>query len=70
MHFELHLMPELFCGFAQGAGESPVVYPVVCAPQAWSAASVFLLVQACLGLEISGIERQIYFTRPQLPRLA
>jgi glycogen debranching enzyme len=67
MHFELHRMPELFCGFAQDPGESPVVYPVACAPQAWSAASVFLLFQACLGLEISGIERQIYFTRPQLP---
>jgi hypothetical protein len=23
--------------------------------------------QACLGLEISGVERQIYCTRPQLP---
>jgi glycogen debranching enzyme len=43
MHFELHLVPELFCGFAQDPGESPVVYPVACAPQAWSAASVFLL---------------------------
>ena len=67
MHFELHRMPELFCGFAQDSGESPVLYPVACAPQSWSAASVFLLFQACLGLEISGVERQIYFTRPQLP---
>jgi glycogen debranching enzyme len=66
-HFELHRMPELFCGFAHYRGESPVLYPVACAPQAWSAASVFLLVQACLGLEISGVERQLYFTRPQLP---
>jgi glycogen debranching enzyme len=67
MHFELLRMPELFCGFDRGPGESPVPYPVACAPQAWSAASVFLLFQACLGLEISGVERQIYFTRPQLP---
>ena len=67
MHFELHRMPELFCGFAQDPGEGPVLYPVACAPQAWSAASVFLLFQACLGLAINGVDRQIYFTRPQLP---
>jgi glycogen debranching enzyme len=67
MHFELHRMPELFCGFTQDPGEGPVLYPVACAPQAWSAASVLLLFQACLGLEISGVGQQIYFTRPQLP---
>ena len=60
-------MPELFCGFPQDPGEGPVLYPVACAPQAWSAASVFLLFQACLGLEINGPERQVCFTRPQLP---
>jgi glycogen debranching enzyme len=67
MYFDLHRMPELFCGFAQQPGEGPVLYPVACAPQAWSAASVFLLLQACLGLEISGPERQIAFTDPHLP---
>jgi len=66
-HFELHRMPELFCGFAQEPGEGPVLYPVACAPQAWSAASVLLLFQACLGLEIRGVDQQVYFTRPQLP---
>jgi glycogen debranching enzyme len=66
-YFELHRMPELFCGFGQNPGEGPVRYPVACAPQAWSAASIFLLFQSCLGLEISGVDRQIYFTRPQLP---
>jgi glycogen debranching enzyme len=40
---------------------------VACAPQAWSAASVFLLFQACLGLTVNGPERQVYFTRPRLP---
>lgn len=67
MYFDLQRMPELFCGFAQEAGEGPVLYPVACAPQAWSAASVFLLLQACLGLRINGLERQVYFTQPQLP---
>jgi glycogen debranching enzyme len=67
MHFESHRMPELFCGFPQEAGEGPVLYPVACAPQAWSAASVFLLLQACLGLEISAPQARISFVRPQLP---
>jgi len=67
LYFDLHRMPELFCGFPQDPGEGPVRYPVACAPQAWSAASVFLLFQACLGLEINGLEAQIRFTRPQLP---
>ncbi len=67
MHFESHRMPELFCGFPQDAVEGPVQYPVACAPQAWSAASVFLLLQACLGLEISAPQARISFTRPQLP---
>ena len=52
LYFDLHRMPELFCGFPQDPGEGPVPYPVACSPQAWSAASVFLLFQACLGLEI------------------
>ena len=66
-YFDLWRMPELFCGFAQEPGEGPILYPVACAPQAWSAASVFLLLQACLGLEINGPERQICFNQPQLP---
>jgi glycogen debranching enzyme len=65
--FDLHRMPELFCGFPQDAGEGPIPYPVACAPQAWSAASVFLLFQACLGLEISGPEARVCFTCPRLP---
>jgi glycogen debranching enzyme len=67
MYFDLHRVPELFCGFDQEPGEGPVLYPVACAPQAWSAASVFLLLQACLGLEINGPEARIVFSRPCLP---
>jgi glycogen debranching enzyme len=67
LYFDLHRMPELFCGFPQAPGEGPTLYPVACAPQSWSAASVFLLFQACLGLEINGPEAQVYFTRPRLP---
>jgi glycogen debranching enzyme len=60
-------MPELFCGFDQEPGEGPVLYPVACAPQAWAAASVFLLFQACLGLTVNGLEGQISFAQPRLP---
>ncbi len=67
MYFELQRMPELFCGFAREPGGGPVLHPVACAPQAWSAASVFLLLQALLGLEINGRASQVQFTRPQLP---
>jgi glycogen debranching enzyme len=65
--FDLHRMPELFCGFAREPGEGPTPYPVACAPQAWAAGSVFLLVQACLGLSVSAIEPQVSFTGPRIP---
>jgi glycogen debranching enzyme len=67
LYFDLHRMPEVFCGFPQAPGEGPVLYPVACAPQAWAAASVFLLFQAVLGLAISAPDRHVSFTRPQLP---
>ncbi|APW58956.1 amylo-alpha-1,6-glucosidase [Paludisphaera borealis] len=66
-YFDLNRMPELFCGFDRIQGEGPIPYPVACAPQAWAAGSVFLLLQACLGLGVSGVERQVWFHRPQLP---
>ncbi len=67
MYFDLHRMPELFCGFSQDSGGGPVLYPVACAPQAWSAASIFMLFQACLGIQVDGIKRQVILDRPTLP---
>jgi glycogen debranching enzyme len=64
---DLHRMPELFCGFPCRPGEGPTLYPVACAPQAWSAAAVFLLLQACLGMRISAPEGRINFYYPLLP---
>jgi glycogen debranching enzyme len=64
---ELHRLPELFCGFARRGGEGPTLYPVACAPQAWSAATVFLLLQACLGLHVSAVDRCVSFLHPHLP---
>jgi glycogen debranching enzyme len=67
LFLDLHRMPELFCGFARRPGEGPTLYPVACAPQAWSAAAVFLLLQACLGLDVNGAAGRISFTAPLLP---
>jgi glycogen debranching enzyme len=64
---DLHRLPELYCGFARRAGEGPTLYPVACAPQSWSAAAGFLVLQACLGLRVSGREKRIIFHQPILP---
>ena len=66
VHFNMRL-PELFCGFTRAPGEAPVAYPVACLPQAWSSGSVFMLMQACLGLEIDGLDGEIHVNRPRLP---
>jgi len=60
-------LPELFCGFFRRDGESPVPYPVACSPQSWSAASVFLLLQAILGLKIDAAASRLSFVRPTMP---
>ena len=64
---ELRRLPELFCGFRRRAGEGPTLYPVACNPQAWSSASVFYLLQACLGIRIDAASNRLYFENPQLP---
>jgi len=66
VHFEMRL-PELFCGFSRAAGEPPVAYPVACLPQAWAAGSVFMMLQACLGVTIDGWKGQVRLTDPRLP---
>jgi glycogen debranching enzyme len=65
--FELHRLPELFCGFHRRTGESPTLYPVSCAPQAWAAGAVLLLLQACLGLQVSGTTKASLLCDPVLP---
>jgi glycogen debranching enzyme len=64
---DLQRLPELICGFHRRAGCSPTLYPVACAPQAWAAGAVYLLVQACLGLQIDATARRISFVRAVLP---
>jgi glycogen debranching enzyme len=67
LYMELRRMPELFCGFKRREHEGPTLYPVACAPQAWAAASVFLLLQACLGLSVDAPRGHIRLFRPSLP---
>jgi glycogen debranching enzyme len=62
-----HRLPELFCGFPRRAQHQPVPYPVACRPQAWAAASVFLLLQAALGLAVEANELQVTFHHTCLP---
>src|SRR5205807_2310488 len=45
---DLHRLPVLFCGLERRPGEAPTLYPAACAPQAWAAGSVYLLLEACL----------------------
>ena len=66
IHFGARL-PELFCGFPRRPGEPPVGYPVACLPQAWSSGSVFMLLQACLGVAIDAAEGVVQVDRPELP---
>ncbi|WP_292032891.1 MULTISPECIES: amylo-alpha-1,6-glucosidase [unclassified Brevundimonas] len=65
-HFQLRL-PELFCGFIRETGEPPIAYPVACLPQAWAAGSVFLMLQAALGLSIDANEQLVEVADPTLP---
>lgn len=60
-------LPELFCGFERHAHSSPILYPVACAPQSWAAASVYLLLQGCMGLSIDAGKKQVHFAHPALP---
>ena len=60
-------MPELLCGFRREPSGPPIAYPVTCMPQAWSAGSVFLTLQACLGLGIDAARREVRVVRPSLP---
>jgi glycogen debranching enzyme len=64
---EDHRLPELFCGFPRQAQHGLVPYPVACKPQAWAAGSVFLLLQAALGLHIDAWEQRVRLERITLP---
>jgi glycogen debranching enzyme len=63
---DLHRLPELICGFTR-RGREPTLYPVACAPQAWAAGAVFMMLAASLGIHIDAPSRRISFSRGRLP---
>jgi len=66
-HFDLMRLPELFCGFTRRDGEAPTLYPVACSPQAWASGAPFMVLQACLGLEIAPQQQTVRFNHARLP---
>lgn len=68
IHHAYYRLPELFCGFTRRGANWPVAYPVACSPQAWAAASIFLVLQGMLGLEPDAATGTLFISRPVLPR--
>jgi glycogen debranching enzyme len=65
--FEHRRLPELFSGHPRDAGHPfPALYPAANSPQAWSATTVFTLLQAMLGLQPFAPFRML-FVDPHLP---
>ncbi|WP_263419879.1 amylo-alpha-1,6-glucosidase [Terriglobus albidus] len=60
-------LPELICGFPRLPGKAPTLYPVACAPQAWAAGAIFMILQACLGLSIDARASKIRLHHTALP---
>jgi glycogen debranching enzyme len=60
-------LPELICGFPRFAGRGPTLYPVACAPQAWSAGTFFAALQASLGIKQDPWKKEIRFQNARLP---
>jgi glycogen debranching enzyme len=56
--------PELFAGLSRDDVAMPVAYPSSCSPQAWSSASVLLLVRTMLGMEPTADGSAIELRRP------
>ncbi|MHB0868256.1 MAG: amylo-alpha-1,6-glucosidase [Chloroflexota bacterium] len=68
LRFAGYRLPELYCGFDRDRHyySMPAQYPVSCSPQAWSAGSVFLMLQQALGLRPDATHSVLY-VKPVLP---
>jgi glycogen debranching enzyme len=66
-YMDLRRLPELYCGFRKRHGAGPTLYPVACSPQAWASGSLFLMIQAALGVEFEPATGEIRFRNPRLP---
>jgi len=67
VHLNTGSLPELFCGFPRESRLGPVPYPVACHPQAWSAASIMMVVQEMIGMQVKALEHKVVFHLPVLP---
>ncbi len=67
LQFENVRMPELFCGFPRADGYGPTHYPVACAPQAWAAGVVFMLISSMLGFAPAAADNHLALNQPRLP---
>jgi glycogen debranching enzyme len=68
IHHAYYRLPELFCGFTRRGANWPVSYPVACSPMAWSAGSIFLILQAMLGITPQAQLSLLKIVRPVLPK--
>jgi glycogen debranching enzyme len=64
---DLRRLPELFCGLDRRAGEGPTLYPVACSPQAWAAGAIHMFLEACLGISVSAVRKEVMVKQPFLP---
>jgi len=67
VHSDFHRLPELYCGMTRQRGDRPVNYPVSCSPQAWASGSLFMLLQALLGIYAEAPARILHVRDPVLP---
>jgi glycogen debranching enzyme len=65
-YFTHHQMPELYAGLSRDAMNFPVQYLGANVPQAWAAGSIFMLLQAILGLMPDAPHDKLYVD-PFLP---
>ena len=71
IRFPGYRLPELYCGFARDRRyySMPAQYPVSCSPQAWAAGSVFLMLQALLGLRADADAERVLLRPRLIPNL-
>jgi glycogen debranching enzyme len=70
-HVHYRRLPELFCGFRKEEGKEgdpPVRYVVACSPQAWSAASMYSLIQSLLNMMPDAQQKLLSIRDPHLPQ--
>lgn len=64
--FQSHHLPELFAGLPKAPRAFPVQYPDANVPQGWAAGSVFMLLQAVLGMRADASHGRLLLD-PYLP---